>query len=102
MKGKNMKTVKELLKFIGFMCIVAVCIWFGYEAGKLAEDYPEPFKIPTVEEVQTMLVNRGYDVGPDGIDGKMAKCNTLTAWRQAEFDQYAAKFMTASGAPREK
>ena len=103
-----MKQLKEIGKFIIFMAIVAGVGWFCYEAGRLARRFEPkpPEKIPTVKEVQTMLVNKGYDIGPYGIDGRLADCNTVQAWKLYErdelFNEYAAVYMTPSGAPRKE
>ena len=90
--------------------LIVLCFWIlgfyvGFRCSRLARKFPEPFKqkVPTIKQVQTMLVNKGYDIGPHGIDGKLADCDTFRAWRKCEFDQlrnlYAARYMTPSGAP---
>ena len=93
--------MKTIINILGFIVIVGGSCWIGYEFGKLARKFPDPFKqkVPTIKQVQTMLVNKGYDIGPHGIDGKLANCDTFRAWRKCEFDQYAARYMTPSGAP---
>ena len=87
-----MKTIKELLKLVGVMCLCAFCIWFGYQAALIAQKYPEPFKIPSIPDIQ-----RAVGAEPDGIVGP----DTIGKWEIAYANQEAAKFMTPSGGPEE-
>lgn len=48
-------------------------------------------RIPTPTEIQQLLIERGYNVGPDGADGKIGT-KTLKAWDRAICDQYAAEY----------
>ncbi len=48
-------------------------------------------RIPTIREIQEKLLDKGYDIGPKGIDGKMGE-DTIKAWETAVCNQYAAKY----------
>ena len=92
-----------------WLVIIVLCIGTWYCTSRWLTHKcpePEPFKIPSIIDVQTGLVNAGYDIGPHGIDGRLADCNTVQAWYQYErdvlFNEYAAPYFTPSGAPRKK
>ena len=69
----------------------------------LAQPEPQPARLTSIIELQEGLVEAGYDIGPHGIDGRLADCNTVQAWIKYEkdviFNEYAAKFMTKTGGP---
>lgn len=48
-------------------------------------------QIPTQAELQQMLVNKGYDVGGDGVDG-IVGANTIKGWELWECQQHAKKW----------
>lgn len=89
-------------------CCALLCAYIGLECGyrRGYEDCRMAMMIllekpPSIMQVQTGLVNAGYDIGPKGIDGRLADCNTVQAWKKYEIEvlhnQYAAQFMTLSG-----
>ncbi len=47
--------------------------------------------VPTMCEIQELLIDRGYDVGEDGVDCDIGT-DTKTAWNKAICDQVAVKF----------
>lgn len=107
MKSKNIYRAWFLL------IIVSVAVWMLAIKGVLHKCPEHSPKLITVKDLQTGLVGMDYDIGPDGINGKMADCDTYRAWKQWEADQkeveqavlfndYAARYMTPSGAPKEK
>jgi len=54
--------------------------------------------VPTFIEVQQMLVDRGYDIGTDGVDGVIGP-NTIKGWDRAICDQEASRmFKKMAGA----
>ena len=65
----------------------------------------EPNSLPSIIDIQRGLVEAGYDIGPHGIDGRLADCDTYRAWNQYQkdvlFNDYANQFMTPSGGPIE-
>ena len=89
-----MKTLKETIKYLCLFGIMAFCIYFGYESGKVAWKYPEPFEppLPSLIEVQHRIGAK-----PDGIYGR----ETETKWDEYCANQYAAEYFTASGGPKE-
>lgn len=64
---------------------------------------PPPPKVMNIIELQEALVDAGYDIGPHGVDGELADCDTVRAWQQYErdvlFNEYANTYMTVSGGP---
>lgn len=97
-------------RFIILLCVllIALCVTNYYLVKAVAHKCPEPepFKVPSIIDVQTGLVNAGYDIGEHGIDGRLADCNTVQAWelyqKDVLFNEYAAVYMTPSGAPRKE
>ena len=81
---------------IGLLIIALIGLWLHREAQwqeKLEVEQErfraEQARLESIEETQTKLVNLGYDIGTDGIDGKLADCNTVRALNQALCDQSA-------------
>jgi len=66
----------------------------GVDSSALPANY-----IPSKHEIQQMLVDAGYDICEDGVDGKIGG-KTKTAWDEAVFNQYAAEYMTPTGKPK--
>jgi len=83
--------MKELIKYLIVLGLFILTGWFGYECGKIARKYPEPFKPPAIPELQPFL-----QVEDDGIIGT----KTIKAYEEYTFNQYANKFMTKSGGPK--
>lgn len=88
MKPKDRPTLKLLI----VLCLALMAFYMGLKCGRGAENYPEPFKIPSVADIQ-----RAVGAEPDGIVGP----ETLSKWDEAIFNQYAARYMTPSGKPKE-
>ena len=83
-----------LIAIIFLVIFLVGMILFNYFAKDGDGDKEVPLfadKIPTVEEVQILLVEAGYDIGPKGIDGDMGG-DTIAAWDKAICDQYASKY----------
>lgn len=98
------KKPKPTLYLAITLCLAVMTFYIGLKCGQVARKYPEPFKVPSIIDVQTGLVDAGYDIGKHGIDGRLADCNTVQAWKLYQidvlFNEYAAVFMTADGSPR--
>ena len=85
-------------------CCALLCTYIGFELGVASSQRivvkPQP-RLMSIIELQEGLVEAGYDIGPCGIDGRLADCNTVQAWKRYEIDvlhnEYAAQFMTPSG-----
>ncbi len=98
-KKDNTKTWLNILLALAVLNFIV-----GFYCGQARVPEPEPFKVPSIIDVQTGLVNADYDIGPHGIDGRLADCNTVQAWYQYErdvlFNEYAAVYMTTDGSPK--
>lgn len=80
MNKKKLALIIVLAFFAGY-CLAAA-IYFT------APDVVESqMQIPTIVEVQQMLVDKGYEIEVDGIIGK----ETLTAWDRAICNEEASK-----------
>lgn len=100
-----MKPKKTPLIYLAItLCLALMTFYVGLKCGRMALKYPEPFKVPSIIDVQTGLVDAGYNIGSCGIDGRLADCDTVQAWYQYErdvlFNEYASVFMTPSGRPK--
>ncbi len=94
---------KEAIKLIGLILLIVVvsivtykfvCLGnflFATDGDGATEGSLFAGEIPTIVEIQTLLVNAGYDIGPKGIDGDMGG-DTIAAWDKAICDQYASKY----------
>lgn len=100
---------------IGFL--IAGIIYYSAPASNSstkAKEYTTPagaeYLFPDIWQTQTALQQMGYDLGPTGIDGEPGKytwgalkqCLTRQ-WEDQEkerFNQFAAVYMTKSGAPK--
>ena len=103
-------TTKQELNIM-YWCIVGilVCLIIAvifYTPSKAVGDKLtlSPTAIPTIAEIQQALVDKGYDLKIDGMYGSATK----DAWdkeirkRELEtFNEYAEKYMTPTGAPKE-
>lgn len=101
------KALKNLFNMLGGMVFIAslllnVLIFTGADTSLLFPHLTMSApSIPTFVEIQTLLVNRGYDIGDTGVDGKMCEgwndpnhSNTLTAWDRAICDQHAERYFS--------
>jgi hypothetical protein len=84
--------------YMTFLLAIALSAFFaGYYCSQPAwkyvtapVNYSDPnTPLPTVYQIQTLLVAKGKDIGPDGIDGRMKSCDTYDAWVKAICDQHA-------------
>ncbi len=78
--------------------LIAIGFGFGYLCGTfragadaLLQNPAKSAPVPTFIEIQTMLANRGYDIGDKGIDGWIGK-DTIKAWDLALCNQYAEQY----------
>ena len=86
--------MKSLIKYL-FIITLSFC--FGVLVERI---YPvlAPVKLeagaylPTQTEIQQILVDRGYDIGLDGIDGIIGK-DSRDAWNLAKCDEYFTESM---------
>ena len=81
-----MRTIRTLIVAIAFCLIVvgAFCLVIGS-----ATNSPPP-QVPSPTQIQTMLYERGYDVGEiDGVVGPQ----TLKAWDRCICDQSAGVYL---------
>ena len=97
----------EQMKELTLTLVLLFGLLLGFIAGFLGQDIhqmsvlikddqngvtaTEGYLIPTRGDIQQMLVDRGYDIGPKGVDGKIGE-DTITAWDRAICDQYAAQY----------
>jgi len=90
-----MKFLKAIGQLLGFIAWSAVVGWFFYQLGSLncqrsglfsIQDFDQEIevKLPSIIDLQTGLVDAGYDIGSCGIDGRLADCNTVQAWIRYE------------------
>ena len=88
-----MKIIRLLLAILfGFVCC------FGWQFFRDCGVQPQvEQQIPTVEDIQTMLVEQGYDVGEKGVDGRYGK-DTKLAHDKAICQQEADKSNSMYGA----
>ena len=74
----------KLLKLIAIIAFGLFCGLFCWGFGKrCGVEVQVKDKIPTKIELQQMLVNAGYDIGPKGADGRIG-VDTKKAWDLAE------------------
>ena len=89
--------IQRICKTLMIMIIVCVAIACAHDLGQRRVEYvntPINYSdpntpLPTVYDIQTLLVAKGKDIGPDGIDGRMKSCDTYDAWVKAICDQHA-------------
>ena len=93
---------KEAIKLIALILLIVVVGIVTYKFvclgniiyatdGDAATEGHFADEIPTVVEFQTLLVEKGYDIGIDGIDGVPGP-NTIGAWKLAINNQHNAKY----------
>ncbi len=87
------KQALKLIKWILWIVLIVLVILIllpkdgdGATEGSLFAD-----EIPTIVEIQTLLVNAGYDIGTKGIDGDMGG-DTIAAWELAINNQHNTKY----------
>lgn len=84
--------------------LIGITLWAilalaGYGAYYLVIDHDvapaaikqgNPNHIPDIFEIQQMLLDKGFDLGPKGIDGRLGDSNSYTrkAWDRNSYNQY--------------
>ena len=65
----------------------------GHSVAPTAINQADPNHIPNIFEIQQMLQDKGFDLGPKGIDGRLGDLNSYTqkAWDKNSCDQYYRK-----------
>lgn len=97
--------MKSIIQFLGFCVIVSGTFWFGYECGKLARKFPEPFTPKKL--IIECLIAIQEDVGARP-DGKIGSETTRLVNAQCElekpeyFNKQAKPYFTPSGSPKGK
>lgn len=81
------------LKLTIVLCLVLMAFYVGLKCSGIAHKYPEPFKIPSIIDIQ-----RAVGAEPDGVVGP----ETISKWDIAYANQEANQFMTPSGGPRKE
>lgn len=95
--------MKDLIGIISVLTLFVLVGCLGYNIG-LTDDQrctdanqgaasTRTGAVPTIDQIQQMLVDRGHDIRVDGIMGR----ETLDAWQEVVFNQYAREYMTESG-----
>ena len=64
---------------------IAFCLAVGFTIDRAHT----PPQVPSPTQIQTMLYERGYDLGPQGIDGKIWGPCSVKAWDRCICDQSA-------------
>ena len=89
-----MKGIKQIFGglIFGLMFLAVVCLYCENRQLKhqLVEQQTS-LDVPTIRQIQAMLVNAGYDIGSSGIDGKLGNA-TKKAWDLAICQQSANKY----------
>ena len=93
--------MKTSIKIKYLIIFYAIIITLGFGLGMYIERiYPVRASasvvgayLPTQTEIQQILVDRGYDIGPDGIDGVIGE-DSRDAWDLAKCDEFYKESMT--------
>lgn len=93
-----MKTLKTIS--ISLIISTLIVLWGWREWNFYQQIEAEKRRIPFIEEIQLKLLYAGYDIGTDGVDGRLSDCNTVKAWYAYEFNQYAEPYFTRTGKPK--
>lgn len=85
-----MKANLLLAIFGALMFTIMLGLWLEREAHVC------PVKLMSIMDNQRLLVERGYDIGGDGVDGRMGP-NTITAFDEAYGNQCAYEIVDLKG-----
>jgi len=97
------KALRSAIQLLGMVFLIGITFWFGWECGKLAKRYPEPFT-PKKKLVIERVMDIQREVGCVKIDGEIGpesktKINKQTKLDEPEyFNKLAAPYFTPSGA----
>ena len=84
-----MNKLKQIAIAILWSVSCLFCWQIGRDCGVDREAHDN--KTPTKKELQTMLVNDGFDIGGDGVDGHIGP-NSIAAWDLSDLEQIQDKF----------
>ena len=90
------RVIKKLIITFGLI----IWLFNGLLCFELGKRYnAEPRQLQTKIQIQTRLVNAGYDIGPKGIDGDIG-ADTSKAWDLATYQLYADHSDYETGRPK--
>ncbi len=91
-----MKVPQPIKYLIVAILFFASGVWFVFIGYLPISTYPVAGEmtdfLPSQSDIQRILVDRGYNIGPDGIDGVIGT-DSRDAWDLAKCDDYAKELM---------